>query len=81
MPQITLICECCRRPFEGRPNRRTCSVSCRRSVEFGRRHWDRRAAAVRMYEWNAHSEFLTPRQRETWRLRFEEAQAKLGPRP
>ena len=81
MPQITLICECCRRPFEGRVNRRTCSVSCRRSIELGRRLWDRRAAVLRIFERNAHSVFFTPRQRETWRLRFEEAQAKLGPRP
>jgi hypothetical protein len=81
MPLIRLICESCKREFEGRPNRRTCSIGCRRSVEFGRRLWDRRAAIVRYYERNTYSEYLTKRQREHWRKKFEAAQAPLGSRP
>ena len=81
MPLVTLICECCKRPFEGRTNRRTCSVGCRRSLEFGRREWDRRALHVRWLELNAASEYLTKKQRAHWRAQFDEALAKLGPRP
>lgn len=81
MPNVTLICESCKRPFEGRPNRRTCSNNCRRSLEMGRRLWDRRAAYVRFLELNANSEYLTKKQRENWQRQFEEASAKLGPRP
>ena len=81
MPDVTLVCESCGQSFQGRPNRRTCSVSCRRSVEMGRRLWDRRAVYVRMLELNAHSEYLNKKQREHWRKQFETAQAKLGPRP
>lgn len=81
MPDVTLICESCGQPFEGRPNRLHCSVNCRRSLEFGRRLWDRRAVIVRYYERNANNEFLNKRQREHWRQQFEAAQAKLGQRP
>lgn len=81
MPAVKLVCECCKREFEGRPNRRTCSVSCRRSIEFGRREWDRRALHVRSLERNANSEYLNKRQRAHWQAQFEEALAKLGERP
>ena len=81
MPAVTLTCENCKRAFEGRPNRRTCSVSCRRSLEFGRREWDRKALRVRFLERNANSEFLNKRQRAHWQKQFEEALAKLGERP
>ena len=43
--------------------------------------WERRAGYVRMLERNANSEYLTKRQRENWQRQFEEASAKLGPRP
>lgn len=81
MSLVTLICESCRNPFEGRPNRRTCSISCRRSLEMGRRLWDRRAVIVRYYERNANSEYLTKKQRANWQAQFEAENAKLGPRP
>lgn len=35
-----LTCTSCRRPFEGRPNRRYCSTACRRQREARRRAWD-----------------------------------------
>ena len=35
-----LICESCRQPFDGRPNRRYCSLPCRRRLEMKRRVWD-----------------------------------------
>lgn len=81
MPSVTLICASCKRPFEGRASRLYCSVGCRRSLEFGRRLWHRRAMYTRYLERNANNEFLTKRQRENWRQQFEAAQAKLGPRP
>ena len=81
MPLVTLICESCKRSFEGRPNRRTCSIGCRRSLEMGRREWERRAWIVRYYERNAYAEGRTKLQKATWLKRFEEALAKLGPRP
>ena len=83
MPPVRLICENCKREFEGRPNRRTCSVGCRRSLEFGRREWDRKALHVRWLELNGTSPALhrTPKQREHWLKQAAEAAAKLGPRP
>lgn len=35
-----LTCATCRRPFEGRPNRRYCSTPCRRQREEKRRAWN-----------------------------------------
>jgi hypothetical protein len=81
VPAVTLICESCKKPFQGRPNRRTCSVNCRRSLEMGRRVWDRRAGHVRFLELNANSKWITQKQRENWQRQFEETSAKLGPRP
>jgi hypothetical protein len=81
LPNMTLVCQNCGGTFLGRANRRTCSNGCRRSLEMGRRLWERRAGYVRMLEWNANSEYLTKRQREHWRQQFESAQAKLPPRP
>jgi len=81
MPAVTLTCENCKREFEGRPNRRTCSVGCRRSIEFGRREWERKALHVRYLERNAASEYLTKKQRAHWQQQADEASAKLGPRP
>lgn len=58
-----LTCTTCRRPFEGRPNRRYCSTVCRRQREAKRRAWDnltRTAARLRQ-----RAEVATdPRQRE-----------------
>ena len=76
-----LKCENCGAVFLGRPNRRTCSIGCRRSLEYARREWERRAVIVRYYERNAHSEYLTKKQRANWQAQFEAANAKLGPRP
>jgi hypothetical protein len=81
MALVTLICESCGSPFQGRANRRTCSNNCRRSIEMGRRLWDRRSARVRYLERNANSEYLNKKQRDHWQAQFEEASAKLGPRP
>ena len=80
MPSVKIVCENCKHEFEGRPNRRTCSPGCRRSLEMGRREWDRRAGYVRYLERNAHSEHLTKKQRANWQAQFEAANAKLGPR-
>lgn len=34
---IQIICEYCKKPFEGRPNRRYCSPECRREAEMTER--------------------------------------------
>ncbi len=81
MPAVTLVCENCKREFEGRPNRKTCSNGCRRSLEFGRREWDRKALRVRCLERNAASEYLTKKQRANWQRQADEALARLGERP
>ena len=81
MPNATLICESCKRPFQGRPNRLHCSVGCRRSLEMGRRLWDRKALIVRYLERNSEDPCKTKKQRAHWRKQFEDAQAKLPPRP
>lgn len=81
MPDVTLVCESCQRPLRGRPNRRTCSNGCRRSIEYARREWERRAMIVRYYERNAYMEGRTKLQKANWLKQFETALAKLGPRP
>lgn len=47
------VCAGCGDPFEGRPNRQYCSVSCRRSLEMKRRHWDRLTANAERLEGRA----------------------------
>jgi len=37
-------CPVCGETFQGRPNRETCSVRCRRHIESRRRSWDLREA-------------------------------------
>ena len=41
-----LVCRTCRRPFEGRPNRRYCSKRCQRYREEKRRAWSRLTAGA-----------------------------------
>lgn len=58
-----MTCEYCKKPFLGRPNRRTCSVKCRRTLENKRRFWDKRFAYVRHCEIQADWDLLTAAQR------------------
>jgi hypothetical protein len=80
-----LVCEYCKTPFPGRPNRKCCSVLCRRALETRRRSWDRHFSYVRFCEMNAEWEFHSTKERETWRKKAEETRERLlkvyGDRP
>ena len=82
---IDLICENCRESFEGRPNRKHCSVKCRRDLARKRKFWDRKFTHVRFCEIQASWDTLTDEQRANWQEKadFErEKQLKIwGPRP
>lgn len=80
-----LICERCKQPFEGRPNRKCCSVKCRRILENKRRFWDTRFRRVRYCEIHGDWDFLTVAQRAYWYLEADRLREMLlkqyGPRP
>lgn len=82
---VQLICEHCKNLFEGRPNRKTCSVRCRRIIENKRRFWDRKFSYVRTCEVNSNWETHSAEVRENWKKRGEEVREKLlkifGDRP
>jgi hypothetical protein len=85
---IELTCEHCGNTFEGRPNRRTCSVRCRRALEDRRRFWDQKFAYVwhcrRQVTWGREIG-LTDKQRRAWQKKADDLEKKLlkayGPRP
>lgn len=54
----TMTCESCQTVFEGRPNRKYCSVDCRRTAEMKEREIKRKE------RYNAWLAALTPEERE-----------------
>ena len=50
---MTLNCDNCGETFEGRPNRRFCSVRCRRAIELKRRYWDQAMKYASFWELEA----------------------------
>jgi len=82
---VQLVCENCRESFLGRPNRKTCSVRCRRILENKRRFWDSKFRYVRFCEIQANWDTLTPEQRVHWQKEADEVREKLlkvfGTRP
>jgi predicted nucleic acid-binding Zn ribbon protein len=82
---VELICEHCHEPFQGRPNRKTCSVRCRRILENKRRFWDSRFTHVRFLEINANWESQSADVRANYKRQADELKQKLllhyGPRP
>jgi hypothetical protein len=82
---VEIICEFCGEPFLGRPNRKTCSVPCRRTLEGKRRHWDRQMGHVKFCEQNAEWDWLTPVERKNWQKKADVLREKQmkhwGPRP
>jgi hypothetical protein len=74
---IEITCEHCHKPFLGRPNRKCCSVRCRRTLETRRRFWDRHFSYVRYCEMNAEWQWHTAKEKETWRKRADEIREKL----
>lgn len=82
---MELICENCKKCFEGRPNRKHCSLKCRSTLAMKRKFWDRKFSYVRMCELNAEWECHSPEQRANWKKEGDEAREKLlkhfGPRP
>jgi hypothetical protein len=57
---ITLTCQSCEIEFKGRPNRRYCSVECRRKAEIAERQ---RKKAEEYQKW---LDSLPPEQRKAW---------------
>ncbi len=78
---VTIVCECCKAEFQGRPNRRTCSVGCRRQLEMLRRDWDRRAARLRFFQTQANAERHSAKQRAAYQAEADAEAARLGARP
>ena len=74
---VEIICEHCKKPFPGRPNRKTCSVKCRRTLENKRRFWDSRFRYVRHCEVQANWDGLTVAQRAHWQKEADEVREKL----
>jgi hypothetical protein len=76
-------CGTCGAEFEGRRDRRYCSVACRRAKELLRRDWDRRASAMGMLQATAlmYRERGEPEVAANWERLSEEAAAALPPRP
>jgi hypothetical protein len=74
---VEIVCEYCKKTFLGRPNRKTCSVKCRRTLENKRRFWDSRFAYVRHCQIQADWDSLTTTQREHWQKEADEAREKL----
>ena len=74
---IEILCENCKASFLGRPNRRTCSVKCRRTLEVKRRFWDRKFRYVHFCEVQANWETLTAEQRKKWQEKADETREKL----
>lgn len=74
---VELICEHCKKLFLGRPNRRTCSVACRRTLEAKRLFWDRKFSYVKFCEMNATWEVHTSQERAHWQKKADEAREKL----
>ena len=74
---IQLICGYCKEPFEGRPNRKTCSTKCRRTLENKRRFWDRKFSYVRHCQLQADWDMLTAEQRKHWQKEADIAREKL----
>ena len=83
MPEIK--CENCGKLFNGRVNRRTCSLVCRNALAVKRKYWDRHFRYVKMCEINSTWDVHSPEEREHWRKKGEEIKTKLlahfGPRP
>lgn len=69
----------------GRPNRKTCSILCRRTLEGKRQFWDRQFAYVRFCESNATWELHSPSECANWQKKADEIKVKLleryGERP
>ena len=67
MAEIELICENCGEPFLGTPNRKTCCIECRRSLEIKRQKWDEKCSYVHFCEVQAAgSPWSTPAERTEW---------------
>lgn len=78
-------CENCGKLFQGRSNRKHCSLRCRCTLAARRKFWDRKFGYVRFCEMNAEWELHSPDERANWKKKGDEAREKLlkryGPRP
>ncbi len=74
---MTLNCDNCGETFEGRPNRRFCSVRCRRAIELKRRYWDQ---AMRYASfWELEAQRSTGARAAEYRVRAERIHKNAGP--
>ena len=82
---MILNCENCKKPFEGRSNRKTCSVRCRRTLENKRRFWDGKFAYIQWCQIQADWDLLPEQQRKNWQKEADVERKKLidtfGERP
>ena len=85
MALLRKICELCKKEFVGRPNRRTCSVKCRRTLERRRRFWDGLMAHAEFCQLQADWTWLTEEERASWARDAAVERARVlvryGPRP
>jgi hypothetical protein len=72
-----IVCECCKKPFLGRANRKTCSIRCRRILEGKRRFWDHKFSYVHLCEINANWDTHSADVRAHWQKEADEAREKL----
>jgi hypothetical protein len=72
-----IVCENCKKVFEGRSNRRHCSLTCRNALAVKRKFWDRKFYYVRLCEVNSEWECHSPEQRAHWKKEGDEAREKL----
>ena len=83
--EATLTCDVCGEQFVGRPNKKHCSLKCRRDIERRRRYWDSIGKYIQMCEYNAAWDKHPERVREEWRKRAEGArerrEKRFGARP
>ena len=70
-------CENCGKLFQGRPNRKHCSLRCRSTLAAKRKFWDRKFGYVRYCQIQADWDLLTADQQKHWQEKADEAREKL----
>jgi len=74
---MKLTCANCGKSFQGRANRKHCSLRCRCALAAKRKFWDRKFSYVSFCEIQADWDFLTADQREHWQKEADKAREKL----
>ena len=74
---IEIKCGNCGKLFQGRSNRRHCSLLCGSELAAKRKFWDRKFGYVKFCETQANWDTLTREQRAHWKKEGDEAREKL----